>query len=303
MLGDSGPRGTEDSLSSNDTVNMVICYSHLDSRFLAEKAVMRRPFDFLKQKDRGVDVWWDERLRAGDIWDERIKEKIESAHIAVCLVSWNFLTSVYIRNTEARRLRQERIRRGLRIVPVFLSECPWKDEKWLKKTHGLPPDDKYITPDYDGSKRPKIATTIYNHLASIVDEIRASIKPQQPSSPPPRVARPLVQRRQARLVYLTRRTQWNDLGLHESQKLLSDAEERAARIEPNRQIWNRICRAAKALMKTNGGRALTKTQLELLDRRYLLRGTSREPDAFNPRWILRARGLHPQGRDTRNTWR
>ncbi len=286
-------------------VSIFVCHSNQDDWFLKEKSAMASALKLLEQ--RGVDVWWDKEINAGEDWGHEIRKQLEKADIAVCLVSLNFLASDYIMKVEARRLLERRSRNGLYIFPVLLSECPWEEYKWIKKAQALPRGkDKYIRPHY-ANKKPEICTQIYRHLRKLVKKLQ---KPRKRKPSP--LAKPVSARKfgglsgadrlEAQRLYFLRRKQWNGLTLRESQKLQRDAEGRATKIEPNLEIWERICQRGKALIKTKGGMALTKKQLELLDR-PLARGSSRKPDAFNPRWILRARGLHPQGRDTRNTWR
>jgi TIR domain len=283
---------------SKRVVRIFVCYSHRDRWFLKERSAMAANLESLT--DRGATLWWDKSLRAGDLWNKEIRRQLNEAHIAMCLISPYFLTSVYIRNIEARRIRERRSTSGLRIVPIFLSTCHWREHRWLLATQGLPTDDKYVRPHYS-NRMEVICYDIRQHLLSHIREILSTTTAtsKKRAKGPAHVGK----RRQERWLYVLRRKQYDDLTASEYDRLLKDSKERARAVEPRAGLREDICKAAVTLIKRNGGRALRKPELEALDKRFLLEDRSRKADAYRLRWILRACELHPQAKDSASKWR
>jgi len=64
---------------------------------------------------------------------------------------------------------------------------------------------------------------------------------------------------------------------------------------PDAKLRQQICEAARALGASREAR-LSKPQLAKLDAKFLAHKEKRAPDPKKVRWVLRAAGLHPQGR-------
>jgi hypothetical protein len=70
---------------------------------------------------KGVRVWADTSIEAGDSWSGEIDEAIEQAFAALLLVSPDFLASDFIVERELPALN----RRGATLVPVLVRACLW----------------------------------------------------------------------------------------------------------------------------------------------------------------------------------
>ena len=82
-------------------VPMFVSYSRENA------AWCRRLLPVLKVK-ANVDTlqpWHDTELKAGDRWDKEIRAELERMHIFLCLVSYQFLASDYIRDVELPRAK------------------------------------------------------------------------------------------------------------------------------------------------------------------------------------------------------
>ncbi|MEA3275309.1 MAG: TIR domain-containing protein, partial [Pseudomonadota bacterium] len=80
--------------------------------------------------DPNIEVWIDEeKLRTGDTIDQKITEAIERTKVAALLISADFLTSDYIRNTELPYLCEK----GVRLFPILVEPCPFLSIPWLEK--------------------------------------------------------------------------------------------------------------------------------------------------------------------------
>ena len=68
-----------------EPVHIFVSYSHKDPDYLADDSLL----GFLKglEHEAGVRFWTDERLEAGADWDDEIKSRLRSSHIALVLVS------------------------------------------------------------------------------------------------------------------------------------------------------------------------------------------------------------------------
>lgn len=94
---------------------VFISYSS-SSKFLKELKVHLRPL-----VKRGViSVWDDTEIRAGDQWDDIIRNKVATTDVAILLVSPNFQASDYIVDNELETLLNPGPSRRPTIIPVLV---------------------------------------------------------------------------------------------------------------------------------------------------------------------------------------
>ncbi|HEX8501337.1 MAG TPA: toll/interleukin-1 receptor domain-containing protein [Pyrinomonadaceae bacterium] len=110
---------------------VFISYSHKDT---AEKDLL---LSHLRVLERGqvlqpVDAWDDSRIGLGEDWRQKISDALNEAHIAILLVTANFLTSDFILQEEVRVIL-ERHKSDLIIIPVIARHCPWQEVDWLSR--------------------------------------------------------------------------------------------------------------------------------------------------------------------------
>jgi tetratricopeptide (TPR) repeat protein len=91
------------------------------------------------------DLWDDRDIAAGDGWEAKIETAMERARAAVLLISADFLISGFIRGTEVPRLLQRRAQNGLRIIPLIVRPCPWRQVSWLKEIQCRPTDGRPVS--------------------------------------------------------------------------------------------------------------------------------------------------------------
>lgn len=128
----------ENVLEAKATV--FISYSHKDEIW-KEKLVTH--LDVLQQEGL-IDIWEDNQIIAGEDWHQKIQQAIETAKVAILLVSAEFLASDFIKNKEVPRLLERRDREGLWILPLILKPCVWDEVKWLARMQVRPKDGKAI---------------------------------------------------------------------------------------------------------------------------------------------------------------
>ncbi len=124
---------------SSDSPTIFISYSHRDERL---KERLATHLSVLRGR---LDVWDDRRLRAGDNWYAEIEAAIESADVAVMLISADFLSSDFISKEEVPRLLKRLQEDGLAMVPILVRSCAWKEIPWLSAMQIRPTNARPLT--------------------------------------------------------------------------------------------------------------------------------------------------------------
>jgi hypothetical protein len=103
---------------------VFVCYSHEDQKwFLKDLLKHLKPF---MQKYQ-VEIWYDQNIQPGEEWHQEIMRAIQTASVAVLIVSANFFASDFIEQHELPLLLTAAEQKKVRIVPVLLSACDYKD--------------------------------------------------------------------------------------------------------------------------------------------------------------------------------
>jgi hypothetical protein len=82
-------------------------------------------------EDGLLDVWDDRRIGPGADWEAEIRAAIDAADVAILLISPEFLTSRFVRDSEIPRLLQRRAQEGVCLIPVLVRPCLWRRVPWL----------------------------------------------------------------------------------------------------------------------------------------------------------------------------
>jgi len=120
---------------------VFISYSHKDEEW-KDKLVTHLG---VIEKQGNLEIWDDRRIQGGDDWFSEIEKAIESAHIAIPLITANFLTSDFILGNEVPRLLERKNNEGLRIMPLIVKPCAWTKVKWLSPIQARPKDGKALS--------------------------------------------------------------------------------------------------------------------------------------------------------------
>jgi tetratricopeptide (TPR) repeat protein len=138
---------------------VFVSYSHLDRVW---KDLLLPQLNVLK-KLALVDVWVDERIDAGASWYPEIQGALARSAAAVCLISANYLSSDFVLKEEVPYFLAQREQRGLLLLPVLVSECPWRLFEWIKATQMVPEGARPLDslPDADRN-------TVLSHLAELI---------------------------------------------------------------------------------------------------------------------------------------
>jgi TIR domain len=264
---------------------MVLIYSHRNRDFLKPSSKGTKFFDFLEGliQDERLDFWWDEKMTQTR-WDDEIRRHLYEADIIVCLISQPFLTSDYVKRVETRIARRRQREDDIIVVPILLEPCAWQNHKWLKNYHHIP--EQPIVPYYN-HKRLVVYLEIVNHIRNRIRARRLGKKHSGGITP----------YRESRMLSALRRVAEKDLPKEQLAGLVGQAEERARQFVKDAGLRKKICDAARRKLKGTGAQSLNIRQLKDLDREFLMVPDNRsQPDPKKVRWVLRAYGLHPQGK-------
>lgn len=157
--------------------DVFISYSHADE---AWKDRLRQQLQVL-QLEGDLSVWDDRDIVASDDWRGAIDRALGEVRVAVLLVSAAFLTSDFVRGVEVPRFLQRRMEEGLRVVPVIVRPCAWKEVPWLAAIAAHPRDGKPLMGLSEFEAESALAD-----LARIIKRLLgdAPAKPTFPSTPP-----------------------------------------------------------------------------------------------------------------------
>lgn len=100
--------------------NIFVSYSHKDEVFLDS---LKTHIEVMNYEGLNVDLWDDNRISSGDLWKEEIRKALETAGIAIILLSTKFLASKFIREYELPKLLQAAKKNGTVILPLIVSPC------------------------------------------------------------------------------------------------------------------------------------------------------------------------------------
>ena len=103
---------------TSNPVRVFVSYAHADQAVQATFQSQLRAAE-----SQGAFTYWDDtRIEPGQEWDTAIREQIETADIALLLVSDSFLSSRYCTTVEVPRL----LRDMRKIFWVTVNACPWE---------------------------------------------------------------------------------------------------------------------------------------------------------------------------------
>jgi hypothetical protein len=138
---------------------IFVSYAHEDHQWVHR---LKKHLNVLV-KQKIAEVWLDDRIQVGANWREEILQAIDNSHVAVLLVSAQFLGSEFIMDTEIPRLLERRRLGELKLVPVLIEPCAWRAVHWLTEVQIRP----WNTVALSGSRGYKVDS----HLTEITEEI------------------------------------------------------------------------------------------------------------------------------------
>jgi adenylate kinase family enzyme len=102
---------------------VFISYSHNDTQWLERLRIHLKPVE----REGIIDLWDDTKIAAGAQWKEAIMDALDTARVAILLVSADFLASDFIAEHELPTLLSRAKEAGTTIIPVILSPSLFSD--------------------------------------------------------------------------------------------------------------------------------------------------------------------------------
>ena len=167
------------------TIHVFVSYSHRDESWVQEGTFGLIPWLAQQVKKNEVEIWQDHALKQlpGTEYRKLIKSEIDRAHMAILLISQDFVTSDFIQKYELPWIR-ERVERGeLSLIPILVGTTDEDDLGWLADRQMMPgkptPLIEYTesTPKWQ-AVRVEILKAIRKSAREIADRLPVASSPQ-----------------------------------------------------------------------------------------------------------------------------
>ncbi len=126
--------------SRRDAIKVFISYSHKDETFREQLTTHLKPLE----RQRLIDIWYDETLDPGKLWADRINQELDEADIILLLISADYLAQDFLYNIEMRRAMERHDSGDTVIVPVILRPVNWEGAPFAR-LQALPDDGRPVT--------------------------------------------------------------------------------------------------------------------------------------------------------------
>jgi hypothetical protein len=152
--------------------SIFISYSHKDEKW---KDRLEEQLAVLELQG-SYDVWTDRDILAGADWEKDIQQALQKASVAVLLVSARSLTSDYILKKEVVDMLKRRDKEGLTVIPIIVSDCPWRQVDWLAKMQTRPRDGNPLQ-GMSAARKARELTAIVAEIAQILSKSSEQKRP------------------------------------------------------------------------------------------------------------------------------
>ena len=146
------------------TKQVFISYCHEDAEWLTKLKQFLRPLE----AQGLIKVWDDTEIKTGSKWLEDIAHELESANVAVLLVTQNFMDSPFIQSNELPRILEKAEKRGCQIFWIAVNESSVDRSaiaKFQAANDPAQPLAKLLEPEQD-----RVFMQIYDRMKSAVKE-------------------------------------------------------------------------------------------------------------------------------------
>ncbi len=126
--------------SQNAPIDVFISYSDKDEELLKEFVTHLASL----RRQGKITAWHNRAIEAGEEWEAKIKNQLETARIVFLLISPSFMASDSCYDIEMQRAIARHNQGTARVIPIILRPCDWKESPF-SKLQVLPKDAKPVT--------------------------------------------------------------------------------------------------------------------------------------------------------------
>jgi hypothetical protein len=130
---------SEGVMPSLDKSKIFFCYAHEDKALLKKLQSHLRPLE----REGLIQMWFDRDIHAGDEWEQKIDQHLNTADIILLLISPDFMDSEYCYGIEMKKAIERHERGEARVIPIILRSVYWQIAS-LGKLQALPTDAKPV---------------------------------------------------------------------------------------------------------------------------------------------------------------
>lgn len=137
----------------SDKNRIFISYSHNDKHWLDRLKTHLRPLQY----DGNLDIWDDQRIKVGEKWEEAIENALNTAGIAILMISADFLASEFIYRNELPPILERAKAGGTEVFPLIVGDSLFMRNKELSQfqTSNLPEEPLEGLPRFEQEKKLK----------------------------------------------------------------------------------------------------------------------------------------------------
>ena len=157
-------------------VKIFCCYAHEDEPLLKKLKTHLFPL----QRAGLVDVWYDCDISAGTDWEQQIKERLNTAHIILLLVSPDFMASDYCYSIEMQRAIERHEQGEAHVIPIILRPVYWQDV--LGKLQALSTDAIPVMSS-GWHYQDEAFFNVTEGIRNVVVKVMSSLTPSSPTLP------------------------------------------------------------------------------------------------------------------------
>ena len=148
---------------SGQPLKVFISYSHKDE---ALKNELEEHLALLKRLGK-IQIWQDRAIDAGEEWNEKIRQALDTADIILLLVTSRFINSDFCFSKEMHRAMMRHEQKTARVIPIIIAPCSWQDAPF-SKLQVLPTDGKSVT---EWSNRDSAFLKVTEGVTRVVDKL------------------------------------------------------------------------------------------------------------------------------------
>lgn len=151
------------SINENQKTTVFVSYSHADAEYLERLKIHIKPIE----RKGLLDFWADTKIKTGDKWKDSITAALDTAAIALLLISADFLASDFIVNNELPPLLKRAEKNGLTILPIIVKPCRFLSDENLSVFQALNPPSLPLS-KMSESQREELYVKIADTIDSII---------------------------------------------------------------------------------------------------------------------------------------